>query len=175
MKNTGWLSSKSAKPPAPKSQNIDILLERIKEKTVAKDFNKERRGVAWDYNLSKEGERIYDAKERALQEEVEKLLKELREGITQLKKATKTLSKETERTVSQTIPNPGRYHINFLRRIRDFILGLIKNINQSNEWLTHWNQYQKRKGHFWATFTAKKKGGSKFLLSSEHYLTRSAG
>jgi lysyl-tRNA synthetase class I len=168
------------KPPAQPKANIGNLLERLKRQRKNAESQQEqlqrteKRAIRY-YNLAKEEKRIYDANEKRLEEEVAMLQSELGEEVKQLKKTTQKLAHEVEKVAAQPIVTPGKYHWHFLTRLRDFISSLIKNVNQSNEWLSQWSQYCKKKGHFWKTFGAKKKGGSKFLLSSEHYLTRSAG
>jgi len=116
---------------------------------------------------------VYDSRERNLKAEVQAL----KEEIGQVIKAGQKLHHQAEIAVSQEIINPGVYHINFLSKIKFLIQKVVqsrKNIEESVEWLQTQNQRGKKKGKFWSTFTGNK-GGSKFLLSSEHYLTRSAG
>lgn len=123
--------------------------------------------------LRREEKELYSHRERELKLEVQTLQKEIKEAL----KAGQKVKKEIELAIEQSTAEPGAYHLAFLARLKSFVLKLIdirKNMEESAEWLAAWNQRSKKKGFFWATF-ASKKGGSKFLLSSEHYLTRSAG
>jgi len=123
--------------------------------------------------VKQEEKQIYSHKERELRVEVETLREEVAKALGTIKK----VEKQADVAAAQPIVEPGPYHLNFLIRLRSLVLKLIemrKNMNESAEWLAAWNQKSKKKGFFWSTF-ASKKGGGKFLLSSEHYLTRSAG
>ncbi len=83
-------------------------------------------------------------------------------------------AKEAEKAIETEVVDPGVYHRSFFIRIRNFISQLRKKINEANLWLETWNQRKKKKGFFWNTAFSKK-GGAKFMLSSEHYVSRSAG
>ena len=123
--------------------------------------------------VEREIKNVYDSRERNLRADVQAL----KEEIGQVIKASQKLHHQAEIAVSQEVVNPGIYHINFFSKIKFLIQKVIqskKNIEESVEWLQAQNQRGKKKGKFWSTFTSNK-GGSKFLLSSEHYLTRSAG
>lgn len=123
--------------------------------------------------ITREIKNVFDSRDRALRNEIQIL----KEEIILTMQTGQKVSHEADIAVSQEIVNPGIYHIEFLSKIRSLIQKVIqarKNMENSAEWLQTQNQRGKKKGQFWSTFTSNK-GGSKFLLSSEHYLTRSAG
>lgn len=127
--------------------------------------------------VAREIKSVYDSRDRELKSEIEALQKLIKSEVNQLVKASHNLHRQTSITISQPIANPGKYHIGFLKTIRTVIEKIIKarkNIDESSHWLEACNQKGRKKGLFWNTFTGKK-AGSKFLLSPEHYLTRSAG
>ena len=73
----------------------------------------------------------------------------------------------------QAPANPGVYHIVFFEKLLDFIKTFRRKIENADVWLQSSNKRAEKK-NFWGTFTSKK-GGTKFLLSQEHYVARSTG
>jgi hypothetical protein len=127
--------------------------------------------------ITREVKSVYDSRDKELKSEVDSLRKVLKSEVEQLVEAGHDLHQQTTLATDQQIVNPGRYHVGFLLAVRTTIQKIIKarkSIEESSQWLQIHNQRGKKKGSFWNTFTSNK-GGSKFLLSSEHYLTRSAG
>jgi hypothetical protein len=120
---------------------------------------------------------VYDSKDRDLKNEVEALRMTLEKETEKLARASSSLYQQTKTAVSEKIEKPGNYHLGFFTAIFTLIRKVSqarKSIEESADWLQLYNQKSKKKGRFWDTYTGKR-GGSKFLLSSEHYLTRSAG
>jgi len=118
---------------------------------------------------------IYNRKNQELKQETQALLGEIKNELAQLKKAGNSLQKQVEKAVEKPIAQPGPYHISFLEHIKTIIVSLRKKIEDSSSWLAAWNQRKQKRGFFWGTFLNQKKGGVQFLLSSEHYSSRSAG
>jgi len=88
----------------------------------------------------------------------------LREEIIKIGQSAQELKKEAAITVIQEIPNPGEYHLNFLESLLQFLVSLRKKIEESNTWLSAFNQRSKKRNYFWGQV---KKSGAKFLLSSD--------
>jgi len=88
-----------------------------------------------------------------------------------LAQATQNLSQEIEVASIQAPSNPGIYHLVFFERLYEFIISFRKKIEQGTAWLSAVNKRADKK-NFWGVY---KKHGSKFLLSPDHYLQRSAG
>jgi seryl-tRNA synthetase len=103
-------------------------------------------------------------KVEALQEEIKSLAKAVGELAGQ--------AKEAEISVSQNLPEVGKYHLNFFEKIRKAIAELRAQIQESSLWLEAWNKKSQKKNHYWNQF---KKSGSKFLLSSDRYMATQAG
>lgn len=120
--------------------------------------------------------------ERRLREEekilVEKKGRDLKlqlHAITQeviaLAQSTQDLGQEIEIAAVQAPANPGIYHIVFFEKLLGFIRNFRKKIESAGVWL-HASNKRAEKRNFWGLY---KKHGSKFLLSPDHYLQRSAG
>lgn len=119
---------------------------------------------------------------RLIQEEkafIEKRISELRiqiqsihEEVLQIAKATPELSREVEIAAFQAPSSPSSYELFFLTHILDFLKSFRKKIENANIWLHTANKRAHKKNVWGANY---KKSGAKYLLSGEHYLSRSAG
>lgn len=98
-------------------------------------------------------------------------LKVLMEEVIVLAEKTQDLGSEVQIAAMQAPVEPGVYHIIFFEKLIEFIKSFAKKIEEAAVWLHATNKRAEKK-NFWATY---KKHGGKFLLSGEHYLTRSAG
>lgn len=119
---------------------------------------------------------------RLLQEErvrVEKKTNELkiqlnaiREEILVIASKTENLASETEIAAMQAPIEPGVYHVIFFEKLLEFIKSFRKKIDEAAVWLHAVNRRANKKNAWGSNY---KKHGAKYLLSSEHYLSRSAG
>lgn len=98
-------------------------------------------------------------------------LKVLMNEMSLLAESTQELAEETKIAVMQAPVEPGAYHLVFFEKIFEFIKSFRKKINEASVWLHYSNGRAQKKG-YWASY---KKHGAKFLLSGEHYISRSAG
>ena len=85
--------------------------------------------------------------------------------------STQGLGDEVEIAAVQAPSNPGVYHVVFFEKLLSFIKSFRKKIESASVWL-HATNKRAEKRNFWGLY---KKHGSKFLLSPDHYLQRSAG
>ncbi len=99
-------------------------------------------------------------------------LNAVREEILVLAQKTQDLSEETYVAAMQAPIEPGLYHVIFFEKLLDFIKSFRKKIEESAVWM-HSLNVRARKKNVWGQ--NYKKGGASYLLSSEHYLQRSAG
>lgn len=100
----------------------------------------------------------------ALQEEIKKLAESTAQLVSEVKQAE---------TISlQPIPSAGKYHINFLTRLKEIIISIRSQIQESAFWLAAWNKKAQKRNYYWNQF---KQSGSKFLLSSDRYVSTQAG
>ena len=99
---------------------------------------------------------------KAIQEELSKLVNEIG-----------SLSREVKTAATQTIVEPGVYHLNFLEKLREIIKLLRRKVQESRTWLATWDTYcKKKRNHYWLQV---KRSGTKFMLSSERYMATQAG
>lgn len=91
--------------------------------------------------------------------------------VSKLAASTSELATQTDIAMVEVPVNPGVYHIVFFEKVLEFLQSFRKKIDQAATWLTASNKRAEKK-NYWATY---KKKGSSFLLSPDHYLTRSAG
>jgi hypothetical protein len=96
----------------------------------------------------------------------------VREEILILASKTQELAEETQIAAMQAPIEPGLYHVIFFEKLLEFIKSFRKKIEESGVWLHSLNRRAHKKNVWGANY--KKKGAS-YLLSSEHYLQRSAG
>lgn len=118
--------------------------------------------------------RIRQEEEVRIQKKTNELkiqLHALREEIVVLALETQELGEETQIAAMQAPAEPGIYHIIFFEKLLEFIKSFRKKIEEANVWL-HATNKRAQKKNYWARY---KKHGGKFLLSGEHYVTRSAG
>jgi hypothetical protein len=121
--------------------------------------------------------------ERRMREEdhvlIERRTNELRvqiqaihEEVIKLAKVTPELSQEIELAAFQAPASPSLYELLFLQKIFEFIKSFRKKIENASVWLSSVNKRSSKKNMWGQNY---KKHGAKYLLSSEHYLQRSAG
>lgn len=91
--------------------------------------------------------------------------------VNKLASSTSELATQTEIAMVEAPANPGVYHIIFFEKVLEFLQSFRKKIDEASTWLASSNKRAEKK-NYWATY---KKKGSSFLLSPDHYLTRSAG
>jgi hypothetical protein len=99
-------------------------------------------------------------------------LNAIREEIIILATKTQDLAQETQIAAMQAPIEPGVYHVIFFEKLLEFIKSFRKKVEESAIWLQSVNRRAHKKNVWGANY--KKKGAS-YLLSSEHYLQRSAG
>lgn len=106
------------------------------------------------------------------EEEIKAQIEAIRAELAKLVMSTQGLAKEV-RIASVAAPvEPGVYHLSFLESLREFIIFMRKNITESKNWLAVCNAKAKKRNYYWGQF---KKSGTKFLLSSERYMSTQAG
>lgn len=95
----------------------------------------------------------------------------LMQEVFALAQSTQGLGEATEVASMQAPVNPGVYHVSFFEKLLSFMKSFRKRIENAALWLNATNSRAEKK-NFWSIY---KKHGSKFLLSPDHYLQRSAG
>jgi hypothetical protein len=120
--------------------------------------------------LAEEEKRRIEKKGNELKVQLHALMQE----ILALAKTTQNLGQEVEVAAMQAPANPGVYHVIFFEKLLEFLKSFRKKIESADIWLSASNKRAEKK-NFWGIYKNKKLGGSKFLLSPDHYLQRSAG
>jgi hypothetical protein len=95
----------------------------------------------------------------------------IQQELLNLTSATQDLGEQTKIAAMQAPVEPGVYHLVFFEKLLEFVRSFTKKVQDASSWLTETNK-RANKINYWAKY---KKHGSKFLLSPDHYLTRSAG
>lgn len=99
-------------------------------------------------------------------------LKFLQEEVLTLAQQTKDLSSEAQIAAMQVSIEPGVYHVIFFEKLIEFLKSFNKKIEEASVWLYASNKRAQKKNVWGARY---KKHGAKYLLSGEHYVSRSAG
>jgi len=99
-------------------------------------------------------------------------LSAIREEILILAQKTEGLAEETVIAAMQAPIEPGVYHVIFFEKLLEFMKSFSRKIEEAGVWLHAVNSRAAKKNAWGSNY---KKHGSKYLLSSEHYLQRSAG
>lgn len=138
---------------------------KSKEKSI--EENKLKIQMSLERNLYHEERMLIQRRTNELRMQ----LKSLTEEVVLLAKSTQNLSSEVQIASMQATAEPGIYHLFFFENIINFIRSFRSKIDDATLWMGATNKRAEKK-NYWAKY---KKHGSKFLLSADHYLTRSAG
>ncbi|MBU0569165.1 hypothetical protein KKB40_00095 [Patescibacteria group bacterium] len=128
----------------------------------------ERRRIAFERRLIREERVSVEKKTNELKIQLSILQRE----IVTLVSKTEGLAEETQITAMQISVEPGIYHIVFFQKLFEFIKSFNEKIESASVWL-HGTNKRASKKNMWAQ--RYKKYGAKYLLSGEHYVSRSAG
>jgi len=159
----------------PKPQNFsgEILVgESLEIREIMSGEHKERQRLRAQLTLERsmrlEEQSYVDRKTNELKIQ----LKAIQEEILVLVQNTQGLTDETQIAAMQVSIEPGVYHLVFFEKLLEFIKSFRKRINEASVWL-HTTNKRAAKKNIWGK--RYKDHGAKYLLSGEHYLTRSAG
>ena len=128
-----------------------------------------KKQISFERNLSNEVKNQSDKELNELRVQLHALMQE----VGKLAEVTQDIGKDVEIASMQAPANPGVYHLIFFEKLMEFIITFRRKIENAGVWLQASNKRAEKK-NFWGTFTSKK-GGTKFLLSQEHYVARSTG
>lgn len=139
-------------------------------KVFSEDYQetlKLKKSIALERKLREEEKVRTETKVNQLRLQLQALMRE----ITELAKETQGLAEETKIAVMQAPVEPGIYHLIFFEKLLSFLKSFRRRVEEAKVWLNASNSRAQKK-NYWTKY---KKHGSKFLLSPDHYLTRSAG
>ena len=128
---------------------------------------KVQKQIAFERRMLQEEKAQIDKKTNELRLQLRAVMQE----VYVLSKSTTDLGDEIELAAMQAPVEPGLYHVIFFEKLLEFIKSFRKKIDEAGIWLEAVNKRAQKK-NYWSSY---KKHGSKFLLSGEHYLQRSAG
>lgn len=119
---------------------------------------------------------VLEKEERALVErrmgELKLQLKAIHDEILKVVKVTNDLEQEIQIAALQSTGDPSVYELFFLEHILAFIKSFREKAENARTWLSQQNK-RASKRNVWGQNYKKMKG--KYLLSKEHYISRSAG
>lgn len=126
-----------------------------------------RAQISLERNLSSDEKRLSQEKMHELRIQLQSITVE----IGKLAASTGNLATQTEIAMVEVPVNPGVYHVIFFEKVLKFLQSFRQKIDQASTWLSSTNKRAEKK-NYWSMY---KKKGSSFLLSPDHYLSRSAG
>lgn len=130
--------------------------------------NKKLKGqIALERQLGQEEKSRIEKKSNELKLQLHAIMQE----VLALAQTTQNIGQEVEIASIQAPVNPGIYHVIFFEKLLEFIKSFRRKIEDASVWLQASNEKALKK-NYWGLY---KKHGSKFLLSPDHYLQRSAG
>jgi len=119
-----------------------------------------------EFSIFSEEKRESEKRLAELKTELDLIIKEVKVLV----KSTQNIKEEIKDMPEQAPQNPGTYHLFFFEQVLKIIKTARLEIEKASIWL---EATSKRAGmKYWNRY---KKHGSSFLLSADHYLTRSAG
>ena len=129
-----------------------------------KQLNKQ---ISFERKLRQEEKELLEKKSNDLRLELQAIIQE----VTLLTQTTQEITEEVQIAAMQAPVEPGVYHVIFFQKLLEFLKSYRQKVEEAAIWL-HTSNKRAQKKNYWAKY---KKHGSKFLLSPDHYLTRSAG
>jgi hypothetical protein len=126
-----------------------------------------RKQIGLERHLLKEESKTVENKQNELRLELQVIMQEIQKVVV----STDNLAEATQIGMMSAPAEPGIYHINFFKSILEFLYSFRKRLDLATNWLSSTNKRAEKK-NYWSMY---KKKGSSFLLSPDHYLSRSAG
>lgn len=142
----------------------------IKDVFTGQDKEKQKlqKQVLYERRLRQEETIAINRKTNELRMQLQTVMRE----VLILTETTQNLGKEAKIAAMQAPIEPGVYHIIFFEKLLEFLRSFRKKIEEASVWLYASNKRAQKKNAWGANY---KKHGAKYLLSGEHYLSRSAG
>ncbi|MEI6690626.1 MAG: DUF5660 family protein [bacterium] len=104
-------------------------------------------------------------------EKVKQEMQGIRQELAMLTKSMGQVQAQIENAVMDNIVDPGVYHLNYFRKLKEWIVLMRKSLDDASGWLSMSNG-RKGKGYYW-TQTAK--SGTKYSMSQERQVQMGAG
>jgi len=159
-----------SKQPRPKSGEIkpgqSIEMSKIRSGEAEKN-EKLQKQIILEKQLRNEEQILVQKRTNELRIEIN----QIHEEVLQLAQSTNNLSNELTIAAFQAPVDANQYEINFLKHILKMIKNYRAKIDNASTWM-HSANHRAGKKNMWGQ--NYKKHGAKYLLSGEHYVTRSA-
>ena len=126
-----------------------------------------KKQISNERQLREEEKVLTENKSNELRVQLQVIMKE----VQVLTDTTQGLADEVQVATMQAPVEPGVYHVIFFQKLLEFIKSFRAKVEDASVWLHATNKRAEKK-NYWSKY---KKHGSSFLLSADHYLTRSAG
>ncbi|MGA2910666.1 MAG: DUF5660 family protein [Candidatus Microgenomates bacterium] len=126
-----------------------------------------RAQISLERHLSTDEKRVNSEKSNELRVQLQALMQE----VQKVSQSTENLAEVTQVAMMSAPTEPGIYHVLFFQNVLEFLQSFRRKIDLAATWLQSSNKRAEKK-NYWNTY---KKKGSSFLLSPDHYLSRSAG
>ncbi|MBM3205870.1 hypothetical protein FJZ41_03430 [Candidatus Shapirobacteria bacterium] len=150
----------------------DSALEKIREWELrAEKQQKEELAQRYErlQTIHQQDRLIFSQKEQAKDNQI----KNIQEELKKLASSIENLDQEVQKAVAQTPVETGVYHVTFFEKLKNLILLLRKQVEDSTSWLAVFNQRaKKRNPYYWAQVG---KSGTKFMLSPDRNVATSVG
>ncbi len=126
---------------------------------------------AWnpEFLATNQEKQLFSAQEHHLKEAIDSLRLEIKKLVA----TTENLDMDIQNIPLESTSDVSEYQVNFLERIKNFIINFRKNISEASNWLDTFNTKKKKKNYFWSMARNKKQGGEQYLMSGEHSASRS--
>lgn len=162
---------KPQKKPLSGEFNLSANTQTNTQETEKKDAQLDRKAQTLRA-VQNQGKELNLAKQKAVQEQIQKLLMELRQEVMKLEQKTADLSGDVKKITVETAPAKGGvYHLNFLDMVLFMLRDLQKRVGESRQWLALSAQKKQQKG-YWQMF---KKHGNNFAMSDERAVASANG
>ncbi|MGA3292068.1 MAG: DUF5660 family protein [Candidatus Microgenomates bacterium] len=153
---------KSGELSAGESMQMSDVLSGKEEEN-----KKLRAQISLERQLSEGEKKVSQEKSNDLKIQLQALMQE----VQKVSESTQNLAEATKIAVMMAPVEPGIYHITFFQNVLEFLQSFRMKIDMAANWLQSSNKRAEKK-NYWNMY---KKKGSSFLLSPDHYLSRSAG
>lgn len=162
---------KPQKKPLMGEISLATGIHKTNQEILRKDANLDAK-ISQLRSVQTQEKVAFDSRQRAVQEQVAKLMQELHAEVIRLQQQTAQLTQETKAmTVEMAPPKAGIYHLNFMDWVMNTLRDLRKTVSESRMWLHMWTEKKKAKG-YWAM---AKKHGEKFIFSDERGVAAGVG
>ena len=104
-------------------------------------------------------------------EKVRQELAGVRQELEMLVKSMGKVQKTIESAVIENVVDPGVYHLNYYRKLKELIIFMRKSLDDASSWLSV-SSGRKGKGYYWGQVS---KSGTKYSMSQERQVQMGAG